>query len=256
MRIIFLCILLLFVATSCKNKNITRIITRDYLIAEGKISKDTIFDGVIRFYDLHTRKLRFKATYDDGILNGEKIDYYSDGKIYAIQNYVEGKLNGDVKFLSRKGAQINIQHYYFNLPVGARIKFTDGKIATYDFYSLDGTDLLSINYDSLKGRKITDFQEAFFFYHINDFGILNGTDSTVQNDLFIYLPQPPKLKFEYSLVQIDNQYKVISEEKKFTINSPWDLTNLPSIKREDFALRLIIRDSLNGGGTYTMFKKL
>lgn len=224
--------------------------------AVGNISSDSVFNGLIKFYEVPSGVLLFTSTYKNGILEGEKIDYYKSGKVYSKQYYNAGKLNGAALFYDEKGNIDFTQYYYYGLSMGPKIHFKEEEIKSYDFYSLENKLLFSVDYDSLKESKLSEIEEDFFFFNSIDFRYVGDSLFPKRREYFLYLPNPPKLKFEYNLVKIDSDFNVISTEKNLTdTKTAWTVFELEKNENSQFALQLLIKDSVNQAN-YTMFKRL
>jgi hypothetical protein len=227
---------------SCSNKNKQRVLVDD-VFAEGNIIEDTVFNGFIKFYDTATNKLLMTANYKSGTLNGERIDYYGNGKPKSIMNYRDGKANGELTILDSAGNIFKKQNLYYDLRVGPSLTLKKGKPSEYYFYSLENKELLHINYDSIQGKRF-------------------GTSASEerQTELFLYLPNPPGLNFAYSFCIIDNTYTVKRTVKEFNNGESWGVINLnySNLKSGDiYAIKLTIDNEFdNDNRIATMFKKL
>lgn len=215
--------LLFFV--SCHPANNKRIAV-DELIAEGNISKDSTYNGVIKFYDSSTDRLVSQATYRNDTLDGERIEYYSNGKQSAILNYSEGKENGYTILYDSLGTIQEKQFYYYGLRVGPSISYKSGQPNEFRFFSFDNFLLFYINYDSIKNKRIGDWQDNFFYINKSQtFEINSGLsfDSTqLKNEYFIYLIEPLGYNFIYSLCIIDNTYKVYETLTTMKTSNHWE----------------------------------
>lgn len=244
--------------SSCGNKK-TKRVKIDDVIAEGNISKDTIYNGLIKFYDTATKQLVQIANYKAGILDGDRIDYYTTGKRKLELHYQNGKIDGEVKIFDSTGEISEIQNIYFDLRVGALIEYKKKEVNQYFFYSLENKELLHINYDSVKAKRIEQLNDtSFFFWHYNDYS--TSESITPKTELFIYLPSPPKFNFQYSLCIINNKYDIRQTIKEFAKNKSWEVINLDySILRADesFAIKLTVDNEFDSDDRIaTMFKRL
>jgi len=219
---------------SCTTKNQKRV-TLDDVIAEGNISKDTVYNGIIKFYD--------KAS----------------NKLVTSVNYKEGMMHGEAKFFDSSGNVSDKQSFYYGLRVGPSIEYKKGQISQYYFYSLENKELLHINYDSIQGKRIDQLNDtSFFFWHLSDYSAYKSQDR--RTELFVYLPNPPKLNFKYSLCIIDNAYHIKTVVKEFVPIANWDVISIdyPNLKTgEIYAIKLSVDDEFdNDNRIATMFKKL
>lgn len=256
-RLLFITILGLTFC-SCKTKTSKRIIIDD-LIAEGNISKDTIYNGLIKFYDTATNKLITTANYNGGVLDGERIVYYPTGKYKAKENYENGKVNGQSTIFDSLGNISITETFYYDLHVGPSIEYKNGKVTSYGFYSFENKELLHIDYDSVKGKKIEQLNDKrFFFYHYNNYTDI--ISSKPQTELFIYLPKPPGFNFQYSLCIVNNKFIIRQTIKEFKHDKSWEEINLDySMLKADesFAVKLTVDNEFdNDDKIATMFKRL
>lgn len=85
-----------------------------------------------------------------------------------------------------------------------------------------------------------------FFWNLNKY----RTTASQQpfTELFIYLPNPPKLNLRYSLCIIDNVYTVLKVVKEFDTTKYWETVKLDYTElkpSEMYALRLNIENKLD-----------
>lgn len=228
-------------------------------LAEGFITKDTVFDGLIKFYDINSHKLKRQCVYSNGVENGEQINYYKNGKIADKIFYENGKLNGFATVFDSSGNILNKDFFYYDIKVGPSIDFSNNRVSKYWFYSLDGNLLFYLDYDSrLHSKRITDVQPDYFFYKIKDYSELTESGfSSDQEQYFIYTPNPPDYNFRYSMVAIDSSYKTETVLANFDNTRPWStFSSEDQIKTsQKLAVKLLIYDSI-AGGDITMFKIL
>jgi len=244
--------------SACENRKVKRVRVDD-VIAEGEISKDTDYNGLIKFYDTATNHLVMTANYNAGILNGNRKDYYPNGKIKSQLYYENGKINGETKIYDSTGNISETQNIYFDLRVGPSIEYKNKQISQYYFYSLENKELLHIDYGSIQGKKTEQLNDTtFFFWHLNDYS--TSESNVPKTDLFLYLPNPPKLQFKYSLCIIDNKYDIKQTIKEFPSNKSWDIVNLDYLvlkTGEFFAIRLTVDNEFdNDDRIANMFKRL
>jgi antitoxin component YwqK of YwqJK toxin-antitoxin module len=236
---------------SCKGQKSRRVITGD-LIAEGEISSDTVFNGDIKFYDLSTNKITIKAIYKNGKLNGEKTDYYLNGKIKGVGYYKDDKIAGTVKYYDSGGKLTSQQDFYYGLPVGSNIEYTRGKAGDYYFFSFEHEVLFYINYDSIGNIPTKEINDnRFFFYRIDSVSTIATTDKSLKwSQYFIYLINPPNFNFQYSLCIVNAKDSVIQIEKKFKNTDSWDTFTLDSTKLDGgnrFTLRMTYDRKMSEG---------
>lgn len=246
---ILIALLYIIIFSSCAQHKFRRIIVDD-LIAEGDISKDTVYNGDIKFYDTTSNKIVIYANYKNGKLDGKRIDYYLNGNLQHIGYWHDGKRTGIDSFYDSNGKLSCQQEYYYGLEVGSTINYKNGKANEYYFSSFENETLFYLNYDSLYNKETKQLNDnRFFFYHINSFAGITTTDkSYIGKEYFIYLINPPNLNFEYSLCVINTKDSVLRTEKKFGNTNPWDTFILDSTKLdkgERFTLRLNYERDIN-----------
>ena len=249
-------ILIVALICSCSNTNKNRVLVED-VYAEGDISKDTVFNGLIRFYDTTHNRLVMVTSYKNGVLDGPRTDYYKNGRPETKINYENGKINGELIVYDTTGKITEKQNYYYDLVTGPSQSFKNGKISNYAFYSLDNELLFTLDYD--KPKKIEKINNnSYFFWSINKYTTTTSPDPL--NELFIYLPNPPLLNLRYSLCIIDKAYTVLKVVKEFDSALYWEKTDLnyAGLKpAEMLALRLNIENAMDDPADIAvMFKKL
>lgn len=225
--------------------------------AVGNISRDTVFNGVIKFYDTSSNQLACEGTYNEGKLEGLYKEYYIHGPISEIRNYEKNKLNGEIKQFDSAGKLIRQEYYYYDLRVGPCINYKNDVPDKYTFLSLDNTPLLEIDYNLAKSKMITQVISDFFFFHKSEYSdAIRGDLSSQKNELFIYTPDPPNYNFRYSIVLLDSLKNIKKEVQNFNSKQPWSTFQFdPSLNSDFYAIRLLVKDSI-AGGDITMFKYL
>lgn len=118
---------------------------------------DDVKNGVEQIFENDTLH---KITYKNGVLEGEDILYYPNGKPHIFKNYKNGKLNGKVMYFDQEGNQTKIENYvddvkegleqviadntvreeynYVNGKLDGVVKFADGKYLTDEINYKDG----------------------------------------------------------------------------------------------------------------------
>jgi antitoxin component YwqK of YwqJK toxin-antitoxin module len=236
---------------SCKDHKIRRIISDD-LIAEGEISSDTIYNGKIKFYDTATNKLVIDEVYENGKLNGQRTDYYLNGKIKSIGYWSDDKELGTVSLFDSSGKMSSQENFYYGLQVGSEIEYKNQKVNEYYFYSFERKVLFYIDYDSILNVPTKQINnDRFFFYRIDSVATISTSDKRLKwNQYFIYLINPPDFHFQYSLCIINKNDSILHLEKKFNSENAWDTFILDSTKLnsgERFSLRLIYDKTMSKG---------
>lgn len=237
----------------------TREIKVDNMIARGEIGSNNTYNGQIDFFDASTHRLIAKENYVDNVQNGASLRFYGNGAIKFKGSYVMGKLHGYAYLYDSAGSLLLTNYYYFGLPGGPIIRYSNGLISDYLYYSLDGDLLFEINYDSIGIHKITDIVKGFFAFTTRTVGVENAGEATnPMIHLFLYKFSPPGYEFLYDLVSIDQDYHVIDELKKFNANQPWedyDFQPQAHDKIQYFAIRLRIKNKATKSDI-VLFKKI
>ena len=233
------------------------LLINDHIKAVGIIGTDTSYEGMIKFYDINSNRLLYSSNYKNNILDGEQVTYYTNGKPRTIQKYSNGEINGYTSFYDSIGNLFSKQYSYYGIKAGHHINFYLNAPKEYGFYSLENELLFYINYDSLKKHKITELEESYFFYNARSFSNLSESEVNRKREFFLYLLNPPKFKFEYSIVQIDSNYNVITIDKVLDNAKIWSKFSINKESPDTIsAVRLVIIDSSRNNEKNTMFKKL
>jgi len=251
-------VIICFFLISCKEGKFRSVVINKDTKAYGDIDKDTVYNGLIIFSDLHSGRIIRECNYLNGVVHGEDQQYYDNGQLAVKSKYNLGKKNGDLYLYDSSGKIVESNYFFYDLRVGNNTDYKNGAAFYYKFYSLDNNVLLSLNYDSLKYRRITELQPEYFFYHFSEyFDFSAGRNGKGGKELFIYTPNPPRFDFEYSLVTVDSAYNIQKVYKKFDNDKPWSIFEIDDSTRGAgrLNLQLIISDSINGG-TIKMYKKL
>lgn len=245
---------------NCKPvQNKKEIIEGRYKIV-GNISNDSNYEGLVKFYDIKTDKLLYESNYHEGKLKGETKYYNYKGDLVSVQNFLNNELNGFSYLYNKDQTSYSKTFYYYGIRVGPTIEYRKGIPYQYQFFSLENEPLFKIEYDSVAGKKISDLQQNFFFLHFQYFDKFeDGIFLKNQRACFTYLLNPPKYKFDYSLVKIDSSYKVLSTLSKIDNTFPFTTIDFPIVSnkqgRVDMAIKLDIYDSINDV-TGHFFKKI
>jgi hypothetical protein len=127
-------------------------------------------------------------------------------------------------FFDTAGRLVSNQQFYYDLRVGSHVEYKNEKPSAYYFTSFDNGDLFHINYDSIYNKEIGKLNDGnFFFWHINPKVVTTKTDKELErNEGFIYIINPPRLNFEYSLCIINNKDSILKVEKQFDKTKIWD----------------------------------
>lgn len=230
---------------ACNSNKIREVVLDDNTKVVGNISKDTIYDGLVKFYSLQTGKLISDCNYTNGKENGDRTDYYDNGRPSMRAVYENGKMNGMIRFFSKTGHLDSESFQYYDLSVGPVTIYSENKLHEFDFYSFEGKNLMSLNYDSIGSKKLVDILQDFFFFNKQSYVANGERKSDNGTEVFLYLIYPPKYDFKYSLVEVDDKLTIKSEVEKLESKLPWINFDVDSakVKRKELAIRIVISDS-------------
>jgi hypothetical protein len=235
-------IILMLLIVSCNNdtkKNIFSI-RKNNMVLKGYVINDSIFNDTVYYYNFSGKLLR-KDKFSNGKLNGVSIDYHFNGKPRMVSYYSNGLKNGTNSYFDTAGICYYKDYYYYDLPVGPIIYFNkDGSPKSYFFINIQNETLFNINYKNWDGINKVDMK------CINFTANSQRVDSTHKIFLLLYLLNPPKFSFEYTIVK----KKRNSENgfvKLFMITNDFPFKNLilpELLNDENYAIQLNIYDSL------------
>ena len=251
---ILLFIILLF---GCKTDKSKRII-RFGEFAEGNISigKDTVFNGLIRYYDTTTNRLTSKIFYKNDTVNGPSVDFHQNGKIASIANYIMGDEHGVTSFYDSSGNIFQTNYYFHGIHVGPFTMFKEKKPFKYSFYSFDGRRLFQLNYDSISEMEIKNWKDKLFFFTEN-YAVDDYNPQNVKKIYFLYLPNPPEFEFKYSFCLLDSSDKIIKTVENFDSAKPWtEYIANPNDKEKNQSFAFCLRVIRNGKETFSDIRKV
>lgn len=259
MRTLVISILGTLILISCKTNRKSSIIINNKRF-EGTNISDTLYNGLVKEYDIKTNSLLSETEYLNNILNGRRKEYYSNAEVSSMSYYEMGKINGVVSIYDTNGVLIKKDRYYYDMRVGESIEYFNGNIADFSFYSFDRELLMTINYLNPINKMVTDFVDGFFFIKKDLFSDVNVNGiSDMKREFFLYTPNPPKYNFRYSLVTTDSLYKRINIVKEFDANKPWSKFSIENFNKLgaglNYKIMLKVYDSI-AGGDITMYKML
>jgi antitoxin component YwqK of YwqJK toxin-antitoxin module len=92
--------------------------------------QDGYRDGKSTFYDLSGQLINESGEYKKGLLHGERIVYYPNGKIFSIRQYKEDTLNGLSVYYATDGKEMYKATYTHGAIIDGeeRVYFPDGKL--------------------------------------------------------------------------------------------------------------------------------
>jgi antitoxin component YwqK of YwqJK toxin-antitoxin module len=247
-------------SVSCQTRKKSREIIIGNEKVEGLIGKDTVFNGLIKFYDNATNRLKAEANYIEGKLTGERREYYENGSLSTKSNYQNDKMLGNTIIYDEGGSKIKSENYYYDIQVGESIEYKSNKPANYHYFSFGGEPLFSIKYDTSKKEKITDLQSKYFFINKREYADVSFEGIGSHNEeVFMYMPNPPLYNFRYYLVMVDSLFSQVKLLQELNNTEPWAKFTINSFTKADkklnYAIKLVISDSISGGDV-VMYKKL
>ncbi len=239
---IFILVFISFFFSSCSvdSKTKKRRWSKDGYLLEGIISKDSLMNGEIKYYNSKNQIVAIKS-FINNIENGYAVNYYTNGKLRDSSNYLNGKKNGSTYHYNSFGKLMYQDYYYYGRPIG-QISLYDSlssKISDFFFVNFEGETKLHINYSQWAGVK------DILFDAISLSSNLIGIEDSVKVSLFLYLINPPQFRFDYSLCKQDNDSKQIQEILPLTNNEIFKQLELPLLnKKNKYLVRLEIYDSI------------
>ena len=238
---------------ACDGSN--RTIQRDGYFIEGNISRDTVYNGLIRFFTTKFHTLETEANYREGKLHGRSVDYYKNGQERMISSYENGKINGYAYYFLEDGTLSERIFYYHGLYFGPHTSYKNGKPYYYKFLSLEGQELFGFEYDYEKKVVKKHSEDAFFFYYPRVLDIYG--DEVAKTMYLVYLPNPPYFRFKYDLVITDSAYNIYYQRPLVDSIGFMNVVLDPPLDAPTkfHALRLNIYDSTDHSEVL-MFKKL
>jgi hypothetical protein len=248
-RLFYFYVLLLNAITfdGCRHTDVQSIMIEPGIRAEGKIVRDSTFDGQVRYFSTAGNRLLKQVNCSNGVVDGPCIEFYPNGRVSTRYYVSNRKLNGVVFIYDTTGNIVSENFYYYGLRVGEGKEYENKKLKSYSFYSLDNKLLFKIDYDSIKYKKISQLESKFFFFNESSYQTIEGSNfSEKKHEYFVYLPNPPNFEFQYSLVVIDSLYNVKREIMKFDNQSPWTVFEVPTLPKDEhssIAFQLIVTDT-------------
>ncbi|MDP4265266.1 MAG: hypothetical protein Q8941_22260 [Bacteroidota bacterium] len=234
----------ILIIISCKNISRKHAVTirKDDAIIKGDIINDTIFNDTILYFDLNNNLTR-KSFFKNGKQEGISTDFYPSGNPMIETFYSDGLKNGYNLYYDSLGKCFYKDYYYYNLTVGPITYFNrDGTPKTFFFANLQNETLLHINYNDWHGIK------EIVAKCINFIANSQNEDSTQNISLLLYLINPPKLSFEYSILKKERK----SEDNFKTIRLINNDTEIPFVniilpnltESENYSIGLTVYDSI------------
>lgn len=240
---ILLIFVIIFSCNEIKKQNLVTIRKLDTIII-GNIIGDTLFNDTIKYYNLDDKLVSYKI-FKNGRQEGLSTDFYPNGNPHYITSYTNGIKNGYSFYFDSSGNLMYKDYYYYGLIAGPIIFFNKGEPKRYFFSNLQNEDLISINYEEWKGVK------EVFMNCINFTKNFQKRDSTRELSLFLYLINPPKFTFKYTIFKKKkNDETGFTEVETISTALPFAQISLPMLPKDDhYVIGLNVYDSIIGKQT-------
>lgn len=199
-----------------------RVVSIDGITLKGKMTKDTVLDGEIKYYRDTT--LIAVRHFNQGIEEGQFVNYSRTNKVEQSGYAKNGLTEGLVSVYDEKGYLIRKENYYRGRLMGSQIKYDSNKLKSYTFLNFENNALCTFSY--FDGYTTLD-QGAPAFNVFSELTI-NGVDKI---KLFCYIFQPPKFRCEYTVGTIlgDNA-ETFSEIQKISSNDLFYENDFPALQ--------------------------
>ena len=232
---------LILVFLSCSQRSGKTNITKhqDGLILKG-YAVDSIFDDTVFYYNNENQLVK-QEKLSKGEKDGISVEYYPNGTPISVSYYSDGLKNGYTSYYNSSGKPRYQDFHYYGLVVGPILYFDSlGAPKRYFFASLENQTLIHIDYKSWSG--ITSILTKCINFTSN----IQLWDTVQKVNLLLYLPQPPKLAFEYSIVKkkdlVENKFDHVLAVKH---DKPFKILTLPALsKDESYFVQLDVYDSI------------
>lgn len=198
--------ILFIIHSSCtyNNKKQKKIKKGEYTLV-GNFINDSIPEGIIKFFDTKGNLHSIKK-YNCGLLDGESIIYYSNGKLLSRVNYEEGKEMGFKSIYDSSGHLIYKSNFFYGQEIGSVYSYDTLKNVTeYSFNNFEDDLLYYCSYDSI-GKTYTYPGDKFLIKANTSEVSVNGKDGV---NVFLYIFNPPKLSLNYSIAYFNKNDSVM-----------------------------------------------
>lgn len=229
--------------SACNTKKQPTRLVLDDLVAVG-FFEDSVFDGLVSFYDKKSGRMVKQCDYDSGVENGLYKQFHPNGQLWIEARYTHGVSNGMNYLYSERGELMSTSYQYYGLPVGPFTEYANSKPKWFTFSSLNYESMLDIDYDSLGDRGLLGVTDDMIFLTA-----LKRQFSS--NPLYrLFLIQPPGFRFEYSLVSVDTLTEVTKRIRVFEQEEiPWvefELDHNARPANSIYGIQLDAKDSIKG----------
>ncbi len=228
--------IIVFMLSSCCSKEKSVITIFD----DFSFEPDKNFKGVIYYKKKHNNQIKFERSVYDGQRNGVSKDYYENGKVKVVANYLNNTLNGrTIRFDSATNKVSSIEFYLNGLNVSDSYKFENSKLLEYEFYSLEGLLLYRINYNEIGKESLFNHNKDLFFINKSIF-----EDNSI--NFFIYKLSPLRFRLDYSIVKCQNVGIISDTVEKINTSNFYFKYNCSKNDLKDLNLAIKVTDSLTG----------
>lgn len=199
---------------------------------KGTIFKDSIFDGVVKYFDKEDRNLGL-STFKFGLQDGPSVKYSQSGTKSDSINFENGLEDGYAYKYDSLGRLSYETYYYKGLAVGGVTEFSQGKVREYYFTNFERRLLYSI-------KVLSDSTYEEKGEEINAFIYSRSEGTGNKNILFVYLIKPPYVKTHFEIAIFDKNRKILSSKE---------------IKNQAFFYEQIVEDLADGNKYGVVFHK-
>ena len=232
-------ILVIFFACNQRSNSSTETIRRGDTIIKGDIINDSLFNDTMLYYV--DSELVASRVFKNGKEDGISVDYHDNKKPRKITSFSNGLKSGVNTYYDSSGVAIYSDFYYYDLTVGPILYYNkSGDPKRYFFSNLQDETILHVNYENWTG--IASIVESCIKYSVNTIKY----DTLKKLRVFIYLMEPPKLSFKYSICKrkVGSSEDMIALEN-ITSNLPFTSIELPVLTTgEQYLIKLQVYDSI------------
>lgn len=169
-------------------------------LARGVVFKDSLFHGIVRYYDTLDNYVGF-TTFKYGVEDGPAT-IYRKNIITDSVNFKKGFKNGFGFKYDSHGNLVFKSYFYNDRNVGSAYEYdAKGKVKLYYFVNFEGETIYQMKFEDtsayVKGSPINA--------KVYD-RIVNGKTKTF---LFLYLVTPPDSKSHFEIAVLDSTKKII-----------------------------------------------
>lgn len=198
--------LLLITAMGCKHGQGVQLIKGKEADREGVFLHDTIPTGLIKYYKPGTGELVGVRRFENGIEQGDAINYYMTRMIQKI-HFTNGLQEGfDEVYDSTTGQITEKINYWHGKEIGPTYYYNSlGKIDSYEFRDFEGRIIFSASFDSASQDHPYDDFEKLYTATVHE--VVQNNQSSL--GIFTYLISPPHTRVNYKVSHFDHNDKEI-----------------------------------------------